>query len=395
MEDGQSSSSGGVDMAVESGSVYFWGFDSLGQGVNKNGNRGKDVHLPIEIKGLKNIVQVSCGAFFFAALNTSGKVFSWGCGKKGRLGNGKEEDNPVPSMIKGGLSKVHILKISCGSNHTAALSDAGDLFTWGSNSRGELGLIEASDCLVPQKVTTFPLGVLARDVSCGHQFTAVISHSHSLFTFGSNNSGQLALGIKKKELSVHIPTQVSITNESGEEAFIQVASVCAGHEILAVVSLVGVVYISGHNTYNIIPSCKEKVSFHLVPIPLPDEAVAKHVSCNKGQFYASVTAISTTGKLYSWGSNYKGKLATGDFDDKKLPTQVSPAICRVPIDQQSASGSSSGSKISKEKSEGKTQEKVLGEIVYQQISLGGIHGCAVDVNNNLYSFGALEIDPAE
>lgn len=63
-------------------------------------------------------------------------VYSFGQGSSGQLGHGDEDDQTKPKLIIAELRNTRIVKISCGARHSAAISDNGILFTWGSNEDG-------------------------------------------------------------------------------------------------------------------------------------------------------------------------------------------------------------------------------------------------------------------
>ncbi len=64
------------------------------------------------------------------------KVYTWGSGKDGRCGNGKENSEKVPKTIK---SQHAFTQLSCGYHHSASVSREGLLLTWGRGVFGQLG----------------------------------------------------------------------------------------------------------------------------------------------------------------------------------------------------------------------------------------------------------------
>ena len=45
----------------------------------------------------------------------------------------------------GALADQHIVHVACGESHSLALSDRGQLFSWGAGSDGQLGLVTTED----------------------------------------------------------------------------------------------------------------------------------------------------------------------------------------------------------------------------------------------------------
>uniref|UniRef100_A0A8W7M464 Uncharacterized protein n=1 Tax=Anopheles arabiensis TaxID=7173 RepID=A0A8W7M464_ANOAR len=73
-------------------------------------------------------------------LTTNGDVYSWGGGLRGQLGNGEiVAVNDRPCVVNG-LAGVKVIDIAADGWHSAAVSAFGDLYTWGWNNQGQLGL---------------------------------------------------------------------------------------------------------------------------------------------------------------------------------------------------------------------------------------------------------------
>lgn len=70
------------------------------------------------------IVQLTCGDGHSVALSQWGQVFSWGTNSHGQLGHQTEEDvQSAPKIIKP-LATHHIVQIACGKKHTLALTNS-------------------------------------------------------------------------------------------------------------------------------------------------------------------------------------------------------------------------------------------------------------------------------
>ena len=73
--------------------------------------------------------QIDCGQYHTVGLTKKGEVFTWGKNWYGQLGHGDEESRTVPTKVAS-LDGFVIIQVSCGHNHTAALTDKGEIFTW-------------------------------------------------------------------------------------------------------------------------------------------------------------------------------------------------------------------------------------------------------------------------
>ena len=98
-------------------------------------------HLPVT--GLEHAVSVSCGENHFAAILEDGSLWLWGSNGFGQIGNNGQGDgiDEVDNLVQNKPVKVmdHVASVSCGIYATAALQTDGSLWTWGSNEWGQLG----------------------------------------------------------------------------------------------------------------------------------------------------------------------------------------------------------------------------------------------------------------
>ena len=82
--------------------------------------------------------KVTCGQTSSMLILDSGEVFGWGYNGNGQLGLGSNSNQLSPCRIAL-LNGLVIVKIVCGYAHTLALTDEGHLYAWGANSYGQLG----------------------------------------------------------------------------------------------------------------------------------------------------------------------------------------------------------------------------------------------------------------
>ena len=99
----------------------------------------KDIHP--SCNAYTNILIVSAFLYSCCWYAGDGEVFAFGWNKNGQLGVPPSEDVTVPHPLARTLSHcaTKIAKVSCGWNHTLAIGDGGSLIVWGSNAFGQLG----------------------------------------------------------------------------------------------------------------------------------------------------------------------------------------------------------------------------------------------------------------
>ena len=165
--------------------VWTWGFGNLGQlGHNSVGNE----LIPKTIKGFNNIVQISCGSFHTAMIDVTGQVWTFGWGLYGQLGHPNLQSKfiLVPTPIE---RFNNIVQVSCGYFHTAMVDSMGQVWTWGAGGDGQLGHNNISDgVLIPKAIKGFDNIV---QVHCGRNYTVMIDVTGQIWTFGWGLLGQL------------------------------------------------------------------------------------------------------------------------------------------------------------------------------------------------------------
>ncbi|KAI4884475.1 hypothetical protein NFI96_014103 [Prochilodus magdalenae] len=145
---------------------------------------------PLKELSDRNVIQVVCGDHHCMALTHDGQLFTWGQNSNGQLGLGKDGLNfPSPQPLKS-LCGVPLAQISAGGDHSFALSLSGAVFGWGRNSAGQLGLGDTEDRYTPTCVNSLSLKKTVF-ISCGEEHTATLSKGGTVFTFGSGRYGQL------------------------------------------------------------------------------------------------------------------------------------------------------------------------------------------------------------
>uniref|UniRef100_A0A8C1ZA77 Si:ch73-190m4.1 n=1 Tax=Cyprinus carpio TaxID=7962 RepID=A0A8C1ZA77_CYPCA len=152
------------------------------------------------LKGLDNrqVIQIACGDHHSMALTKDGQLFVWGDNSHGQLGLKKNHPSSPSAQHVQSLSGIPLAQISAGGDHSFGLSLSGVVFGWGKNSAGQLGLGDTTDRHVPMVVNSLHRKKTV-SISCGGEHTATLSKGGTVFTFGSGGSGQLGHNSFKDE----------------------------------------------------------------------------------------------------------------------------------------------------------------------------------------------------
>ncbi|XP_019534612.2 probable E3 ubiquitin-protein ligase HERC4 isoform X2 [Aedes albopictus] len=181
------------------GQVFSWGSNSIGQLGHDSDLQTYTTPRMVKTIATKTVIQIASGQFHSLALTNSGELFSWGANGYGQLGLGTTSEKVVtPTLVKS-LAGIPIAFIACGGNHSFAVSKSGAIFGWGKNTFGQLGLNDLVSRCFPQQLKTLRnLGV--RYISCGDDFSAFLTQEGGVFTCGAGTFGQLGHGTCSNEI---------------------------------------------------------------------------------------------------------------------------------------------------------------------------------------------------
>lgn len=147
------------------------------------------------------IVQVSAGGGLVRVahsllLTSTGRVLSFGSGQYGALGHGFSAGKQLPDYLRPqyveALSSVRCICVSAGELHSAAVTTDGDLYTWGDGFCGQTGHGDKRPRLEPKQVTEGGLeDECVASVSCGARHTLAVTEEGEVFSFGLGHFGVL------------------------------------------------------------------------------------------------------------------------------------------------------------------------------------------------------------
>ena len=123
-----------------------------------------------------------------AAQTTTYDLYAWGYNASGQLGLGTTTRSVTPSQVSSSISWT---KIFTGRNFGIATKPNGTLWMWGGNAIGQLGLGDTTNRSSPTQV-----GALTNwlNVSGGYSYTLATKTDGTLWSWGYNAQGQLGLG---------------------------------------------------------------------------------------------------------------------------------------------------------------------------------------------------------
>ncbi|XP_032330545.1 X-linked retinitis pigmentosa GTPase regulator [Camelus ferus] len=169
--------------------LFMFGCNNWGQlGLGSKSTVSK----PTCVKALKpeKVKFAACGRNHTLVSTEGGKVYAAGGNNEGQLGLGDTEERNTFHLVSFFTSQHKIKQLSAGSNTSAVLTEDGELFMWGDNSEGQIGLNNITNVCVPHQVT---VGKPISWISCGYYHSAFITTEGELYTFGEAECGKLGL----------------------------------------------------------------------------------------------------------------------------------------------------------------------------------------------------------
>lgn len=220
--------------------VYVWGNGMLGQlGLGRKGT-GKGRLLPCLMEPFSDnrVVDISCGANFSVAVTDAGEVYSWGHAEYNQHGGahkqGVDYTDPfhyftpqrmptLEGMQDDGGEKI--VQVDCGANYTVAVSDRGEVYSWGWNAYGVLGHGMGSVLSPPSRIASLgPCASLPHRsgllISAGANHVVLATHSD-----GSDWAVKLFRNAWRGELNYSDMTVV--LPDSGHRIAVHKAILCA------------------------------------------------------------------------------------------------------------------------------------------------------------------------
>ncbi|XP_058713561.1 secretion-regulating guanine nucleotide exchange factor isoform X4 [Poecile atricapillus] len=246
------------------------------------------------------------------------QLFAWGANSYGQLGLGHKEDVLVPQALKDVSCKCQdVVSIAGGGGHSAVITGTGQLFVCGHNKNGQLGLNHTEDVLCFTLCTALS-GFCVKQVACGWDFTIILVGSGLVLSCGSNSFGQL--GLPQISGPCLIPQKIESLKE-------KVVHIAAGlrHALAATDSGLVLQWGTGMASQAKRASQGKALPLFLTAKEPCEVAGLEDVNVKEvaaGSYHS--VSLTDEGHLFVWGSNKHGQLVSGDIflaEPKKIDTQ--------------------------------------------------------------------------
>mmetsp|Transcript_9110 Transcript_9110/g.23056 ORF Transcript_9110/g.23056 Transcript_9110/m.23056 type:complete len:650 (+) Transcript_9110:250-2199(+) len=289
--------------------VFTWGRGEDGQLAAGDTS---DQDEPTYVDALRGVgvQQIACGSGHTVVLSQDGEVFSVGRGDDGRLGHGDNGWKYIPRIVQSLAGQV-VVQVTCGSYHTAAVTQNGSLYTWGGGMYGKLGHGNEVGHSTPKRVEALA-GLPVSQIACGSRHTAIITSTGALYTWGDKENGVAGHGDAEGGGHQYVPR---LLEKLSGKRIVQL-SACGFHT--ACLTSDSELYCWGEGKFGRLGLNNERNAHSP---RLVDTLVGKkprQVSC--GGFHTAV--VCEDGKLYTFGGGEHGQLGHNDRVNKVRPTLV-------------------------------------------------------------------------
>lgn len=310
-------------LLLSDGSLYS-------MGCNVTGALGRDTgseKRPESVVAMDThqVRHIACGHNHTMVLTERGQLYSWGDDRHGQLGLGPTNLEPVrmPKQIKS-LSKHIVVQIACGGHHNLALLQDGRVFSWGQNTFGQLGhgTTEYSKPH-PQQIAVLD-GLPIMSIHAGGYHSFVLTRSSTMYGWGRNNFGQLGIGNSVDQLSPMLLRSLNSLNS-------KVKYIACGDEHTVVLAEDGGVFSFGSGGYGQLGHNSTQAETMPRKVFEFMGSTVSQIACGRNH---TLVLVRNTGRIYSCGLGGSGQLGTGLLDNRLTPVPVLGHWCPLYTEAQ-------------------------------------------------------------
>ncbi|XP_077994838.1 secretion-regulating guanine nucleotide exchange factor-like [Glandiceps talaboti] len=314
-------------IVTESGRVYSCGWNTKGQlGFGHTDN----VPVLTHVSHLPPVNTVSCGWDFTLAVTATNEVYAWGSNVYGQLGIPEiQKYTSIPQRIQ--ALPDGVVAIAAGLRHSVAISNDGKVWTWGSGKKGQLGRKDSSGTGLPQvqrvpEQVQFINDTTVTAVVAGSYHTAALTENGEVFMWGSNKHKQLCHVSNEshksdsKEEIIPTPTKLSLDLFDGRK----VKELHSGWTHMIAITDNQCVYSWGRCDYGQLGATADSESDNVMNCVGKPKRIASLAGVTKQLVCGAehTLALLDGGKVLAWGWNEHGMCGDGKEENVTEPKQI-------------------------------------------------------------------------
>lgn len=185
-----------------SGDVACWGKNAEGQlGLGNKDDVGSDLRPFTGQTTISDAKRLFVGHSHNCIINTNDRVQCWGSGVTGALGYGNsdsvgDDPNEMPPIE---LPLTNVVEMALGTSASCALNMTGEVYCWGNNLTGIIAN-QMQDFFIERPTTKVPLPGPAKKITLVERTACALLTDGQVYCWGGNNSGQLGIGIDENTI---------------------------------------------------------------------------------------------------------------------------------------------------------------------------------------------------
>ncbi|MFF8816969.1 RCC1 domain-containing protein [Leucobacter sp. NPDC015123] len=299
--------------ALSGGYVWIWGYK--GYGMSGNGQENVSDESPKPVFGLSDVTKVVGASDLsetygtFGALTESGEVYTWGSNKLGRLGigstTGSRDYRATPQKVEF-PDNERVIDLGSMRATMAALTESGKVYTWGSGQYGQAGNGSTTESRGPHS----PYLVMenAHSMHVGQRLTWVVTRDNEVYWWGRSYQGENGAATVVNNPTPELVTQMAPFAVGCEGPAIAVddpADTCGIQTITssrqagALITAAGEVYTFGNRAEGQIGRPASNTAEAREIKQVELPAAVHQISAGNYHF----TALDETGTVWGWGDN--------------------------------------------------------------------------------------------
>jgi alpha-tubulin suppressor-like RCC1 family protein len=317
------------------GGLFAFGYNydgELGSAINTGTFNPNPTPTLVALPGeIGPVTRIAAGGGHSLAVTSSGQLYAFGANFSGELGistnSGTSNPNPTPTLVGLPGEIGTVTQIAAGKYHSLVVTSSGQLYAFGQNIYGELGSATNNGTPNPNPTPTLvglpgEIGTVTQ-IAAGAHHSLVLTSSGQLYAFGLNGSGELGSPSNNGTANPNpTPTLVGLPGQLGT-----VTQIAAGDSHSLVLTSSGQLYAFGHNRYGELGNATNNATSNPNPTPalvgFPGQigAVTEIAAGTDNSL-----VLTSSGQLYAFGSNAYGELGSaansGTSNPNPTPTLV-------------------------------------------------------------------------
>jgi alpha-tubulin suppressor-like RCC1 family protein len=294
---------GGFACGLDAGAAFCWGQEFDGE-LGNGGSPGDSTRVPVPVAGGLRFRAISAGYGTVCAVTAAGEPYCWGENGSGQLGIGTiGAGSMVPARVSG---PARFTAISVGTTSSCGLTEDGRAYCWGGGY-GSTGVVTPDSAVcqgtrcwytTPQPVST---AVRFRSISAGNGFTCAVATDGAGWCWGAQFDEPSGYGVLGSGSTQGSPTPVRV---AGGLTFTEIET---GTRAACGLTADGTAYCWGANSGGELGIGRADNNPHPTPQRVSGDVRFRTLSLGEVS-----CGISTTARLYCWGTTAGGLLGNGE-----------------------------------------------------------------------------------